>query len=100
MVSALTPPRALKKTLTKTKAKRRSDPEELEIVTQLGHLKSELDDLHNRFDNTTDPVLIDSYVYEIMALHMKYKYYSQLCREKGIISVGAGSGKTQGGGKA
>jgi len=91
MVSALNPPRAVKKTRVKPRIKRR-DPEELEIVAMLNRLKTELDDLHNHFDNTTDPVLIDSYVYEIMALHMKYKYYTRLCREKGIVSLGTGDG--------
>ena len=93
MVSAAAAPRALKRKSVRPKTKRAYEPEEMEILMMLTKLKTELDDLHNHFDNTTDPVLIDSYVYEIMALHMKYKYYSRLCREKGIVGMGLGGEK-------
>ena len=49
--------------------------EDMEIVLMLEQLKNNLDHLHNTLDNITDPILIDSCVYEMKALHMKYKYY-------------------------
>ena len=53
-----------------------------ELVTTLTDLKEELRFLYGRFNNATDPALIDCCIYEIKALHMKYKYFLKKCKER------------------
>jgi len=55
------------------------------IVDSAMRLKGDLDFLHNRFDQATDPFLIDSLIYEIQAAQLRYKFYLDLCKERGII---------------
>ena len=62
--------------------------EDLEIVSTLEFLKRELDFSHGIFEYITDPTLIDSTIYEIMSLNMRYKYYLNLCKERGLVSDG------------
>ncbi len=57
---------------------------EPDATMQLAKLKRELDFLHRGFDMATDPILIDSYIYEIMSVNMKYKFYLKLCKERGL----------------
>ena len=59
--------------------------EDLYIVTNADRLKKELDFLHNRFNEATDPFLVDSLIYEIQAAQLRYKFYLELCKERGII---------------
>ena len=75
---------AKKATRTRRKSKRLS-PEDMEIVAALEATRSDMEFLHNCFDNTTDQVLIDSLVYELKAMGLKYQYYLNLCKEKGIV---------------
>jgi hypothetical protein len=63
-------------------------PEDMSIVNALFELKDSMDLLHSNLDSVTDSVLIDSYVYELKAAHMKYQYYLTLCKERGIVSAG------------
>ncbi|WP_250228775.1 DUF2508 family protein [Anaeropeptidivorans aminofermentans] len=60
--------------------------EDYEIVSALEKLSAELQSLHNCLDNITDPVLIDSYIFEIQAINLRYKFYLERCKEKGIIA--------------
>jgi hypothetical protein len=60
--------------------------EDYDIIVNLNSLNSELKSIHSCLDNVTDPILIDSYIYEIKALNMKYKYYLKMCKEKGIVA--------------
>ena len=46
----------------------------------LAALKKELDQLHNGFDVATDPILIDSLIYQIMSVNMRYKFHLNKCR--------------------
>ena len=64
--------------------------EDMEIVTNLEQTRRDLIDVHENFDNATEPSLVDSFIYEILALNMKYKYYHQLCKERGIAAEGVG----------
>ena len=59
--------------------------EDIEIVAALEAVKSDMEFLHNCFDHTTDAILIDSLIYELKAANLKYKYYLNLCKEKGIV---------------
>lgn len=63
--------------------------EDLEILYMLEKIKDDLDNLHNSFDQVTEPVLIDSCIFEIQSLHMKYKYYLQKCKERGLVAHGS-----------
>ena len=63
-------------------------PEDLEIMTALEAVQSDMDFLHNCFEHATDQVLIDSLSYEIKAAHLKYQYYLTLCKDKGISCGG------------
>ena len=56
-----------------------------EIADTLIKLKNELDFLYNNLDFITDPVLIDSYIYEIKAVQMKYQFYLNLCKEHNAL---------------
>ncbi|MCL1844559.1 MAG: YaaL family protein [Defluviitaleaceae bacterium] len=77
-----------KEKLTKRSRKRLSR-EDMEIVEALEAVKSDMDFLHNCFDHTTDAVLVDSLVYELKACNLKFQYYLNLCKEKGIVHSGA-----------
>lgn len=65
--------------------RKRLTKEDIEIVAALEALKHDIDFLNNCFDYTTDSVLVDSLVYEIKAANLKYQYYLNLCKEKGIV---------------
>jgi len=71
----------------KFKSKRLSQ-EDIEVVAALEAVKSDMEFLHNCFDHTTDAILIDSLIYELKAANLKYQYYINLCKEKGIICAG------------
>ncbi len=54
------------------------------ILKTIDKIKQNLYITENKFNNTTEPILIDSYIYELKALHMQYKFYMKLCKEQGI----------------
>jgi len=60
--------------------------EDAEIVVALNELNMEIKSLHMCLDSMTDPNLIDAHIYEIKALNMRYKYYLERCKERGIIA--------------
>ena len=60
--------------------------EDHEIVATLNMLNDEIRSLHCGLDNITDPNLIDAYIYEIQAVNMRYKYYLEICKQKGIAA--------------
>jgi len=62
--------------------------EDIEIVAALEAVKSDMDFIHNCFDQITEAILIDSLIYELKALNLKYQYYTNLCKEKGIVCAG------------
>ena len=73
--------------IEKRKSKRLSR-EDLEIIMALEAVKSDMEFLHNCFDHTTDAILVDSLVYELKAANLKYQYYINLCKKKGIVHGG------------
>ena len=54
------------------------------IISALENLKLELDRVTTTLDNITDPCLIDSYIYQMKALHMKYAYYTRICKNRNL----------------
>ena len=80
-------PGAITKDKPRLFGKKRQDlnEEDIAILTTLEKLKRDLDNIYSSLDSVTDPVLIDSFIYERNALNMRYKFYLQCCKEKGII---------------
>lgn len=78
-------PREETKNRAKNKKSRVLTREDQEIVEALNSVKREIEILHNRYDQMTDPLLIDSIIYELKAANIRYMYYLQLCKEKDII---------------
>ena len=60
--------------------------EDIEILETLEFLKEDLGYAHECIDNITDPLLIDSYIYQIQSLNKMYEYYVRICKERGIIA--------------
>lgn len=50
------------------------------LLDNLTQTKNSLDLAYQNFENATDPELIDSYIYEVNAIQMRYKFL--LCRLK------------------
>ena len=69
----------------KVKKPKRLSREDMEIVEALEAVKSDMEFLHNCFDHTTDAILVESLVYELKAANLKFQYYLNLCKEKGIV---------------
>lgn len=63
-------------------------PEDMELVTALEAAKSDMAFIHNRFDQTTDETLIDALAFELKAAGLRYKYYHNQIKAKGIVSGG------------
>jgi len=59
--------------------------EDMELIQGLERAKSELASLHSRFDHITDDVLVDALIFERKALELKYKYYHNQLKTKGIV---------------
>ncbi len=78
----------IKKIFARTGKASEMDDDNKRIIDMLYDVKKELDYVHQEFDNITDAILIDSFIYEIQALNMKYQYYIKLCKEKGLIASG------------
>lgn len=78
----------IKKIFSKSEKSAEIDSDDKRIIDMLYDVKRELDYVHQEFDNITDAILIDSFIYEIQALNMKYQYYIKLCKEKGLIAGG------------
>ena len=71
-----------------SRGRKRLTQEDIEIVAALEAVRSDMEFLHNCFDHTTEAILIDSLIYELKALNLKYQYYIGLCKEKGIVCTG------------
>ncbi|MDR1665017.1 MAG: YaaL family protein [Clostridiales bacterium] len=77
------------KTVPAVKGKKKAralSREDEQIVVTVNNLRQEMASLHNRYDQTSEPLLLDSINYELKAVNTKYMYYLQLCKEKGIVS--------------
>ena len=78
----------IKKIFARSEKVSEMDDDNKRIIDMLYDVKKELDYVHQEFDNITDAILIDSFIYEIQALNMKYQYYIKLCKERGLIANG------------
>ena len=60
--------------------------EDVFVLTTLEQLKGDLAHVHHSLDTVTDPMLIDGYIYEMNAIHMKYQFYMKLCKARGLVA--------------
>ncbi|MDR2166964.1 MAG: YaaL family protein [Clostridiales bacterium] len=61
--------------------------EDVSILATLEKLQGDLANIHRSLDAVTDPDLIDSFIYEMNAINMRYKFYLQMCKDKGLVSA-------------
>ncbi len=54
------------------------------ILESIKKIKQDLHAVENKLNFATDPILIDSYIYELKALHMRHKFYMKLCKKNKI----------------
>ena len=59
--------------------------EDVEIVAALEAVRSDIEFLHNCFDQTSEAIIVDSLIYELKAANLKYQYYINLCKDRGIV---------------
>ena len=71
----------IKKIFARSEKVSEMDDDNKRIIDMLYDVKKELDYVHQEFDNITDAILIDSFIYEIQALNMKYQY----CARKEVL---------------
>ena len=58
------------------------------IISSIEKIKQELEVTKNNFDLATNEALIESYIYEIIALNKKYQYFLQLAKQNGLVAEG------------
>jgi len=67
--------------------KRALSQEDVMILSTLEKLQADLERIHRSLDAVSDPDLIDSFVYELNAVNMRYKFYLQMCKDKGLVAA-------------
>ncbi len=63
------------------------DAELQELFGELSDTRFALAQAYTRFDNTTEPELVDACIYELNALHSRYGYLLRLVKERGGIAA-------------
>ncbi len=70
---------------------KKSSPESTILCQEENHtedlvfLKNRVMDAYAKLDNTTDPVLIDSCIYEINAASLRYEFFLNLAKQRQLI---------------
>lgn len=54
------------------------------ILSAIRQVQIQLECARNSFETVTDEVLIDSYIYEIIALQKKYEYFLKMAKTMGL----------------
>lgn len=65
-------------------SKTKSDQEDL--IVSIEKVKKALNCAYANFEFVTEPELVDSYIYEVKAMQLKYEYLLQQAKALGIIS--------------
>lgn len=55
------------------------------IISSIREIQMQLLSVRSAFANVTDEALIDSYIYEIIALHKKYEYFLKEAKALGLV---------------
>ena len=58
------------------------------ILAAIRQVQIDLECARNAFETVTDENLIDSYIYEIIALHKKYEYFLKAVKAIGLQKIG------------
>ncbi len=58
------------------------------LLSHIQNIQAQLALAHAGFSYATDEDLIDSYSYEILALHKKYEYLLKCAKEQGLLALG------------
>lgn len=69
----------------KRKAARLADEGE-KILASIRQIQEQLEGARQAFEDVTDEALIDSCIYEIIALHKKYEYFLKAAKEMGLTA--------------
>ena len=64
-----------------------SDPRLQELFTELSDTRFALAQAYTRFDNTTEPELVDACIFELNALQSRYDYLLRLVKELGGVAA-------------
>lgn len=56
------------------------------ILDAIHRIQIQLECAHSSFRDATDAALIDSYIYEIIALQKKYEYFLKAAKEMGLTN--------------
>lgn len=56
------------------------------LLGEINETKRSLETVHSKFQSAVDPDLIDCYIYEINAIHFRYKYLLRQMREFDLTS--------------
>jgi hypothetical protein len=59
-----------------------------EILRAIHQIQQQLECAKNAFANATEDALIDSCIYEIIALHKKYEYFLKAAKDMGLQKIG------------
>ncbi|NLL70455.1 MAG: YaaL family protein [Epulopiscium sp.] len=59
--------------------------EQEELLQALHKVQQELEIANQNFEYATDPQLIDSCIYELKALQLKYEYYLKQAKENDLL---------------
>jgi hypothetical protein len=51
------------------------------ILKRLDEIQQEIYVVENKFNFTTDPILLESYIYELKSLNIKFGSYIKLCKK-------------------
>ena len=51
------------------------------LLGEIRDVRRSLETAHSNFENTSDPDLIDCYIYEMNAIHFRYKYLLKKMKE-------------------
>ncbi len=62
--------------------------ERAKVIEGINDVRNRLVSARDAFNNITDDALIDSYIYEIISLNERYRYFLRLAKEGGIKAEG------------
>lgn len=63
-----------------------TDKDRLGYIAGCHSMKNRLADLYSILDFVTEAELIDSIIYEIKSVNMRYHYYLKICKERGYTA--------------
>lgn len=65
----------------------KSSDEKRKLLTEIQQTKWALDSAYSNFENVVDPDLIDCCIYELNAVHKRYKYLLEKAKEVNLTRI-------------